>query len=214
MLVLLAAVILSATPALADINMYYTGPNGNIMNNVYTDPYNVIVGGGLLGKGGVPMHLLCDDAEANISPNLQFKANPIALADAGTQGKFAYQLDAQTKYNEVGWLAAQLMAGGWTGTAAKVERAGLISYAIWDIFTPGVEGYLAGLTPEQRAGVAQWELDASLHSATALSYVTVYVPDPLNSSQEFVGVPDGGVTVMLLGGVLVGLGTLRRRFRV
>ncbi len=38
-------------------------------------------------------------------------------------------------------------------------------------------------------------------------------PDADNYPQDFETVPDGGVTLMLLGGALVGLGALRRRFR-
>jgi hypothetical protein len=37
-------------------------------------------------------------------------------------------------------------------------------------------------------------------------------PEDLQLSQSTV--PDGGATLMLLGGALLGLGTLRRKFRV
>ncbi len=65
-------------------------------------------------------------------------------------------------------------------------------------------------------------LNASLSDFFANPQGNVFVADIISGQTGFTGpvdaktpvVPDGGMTLMLLGGVLVGLETLRRKFRV
>lgn len=57
-------------------------------------------------------------------------------------------------------------------------------------------------------GLTTVDLESSIGTAGGLSHYSRYGYD------EFQRVPDGGMTLMLLGGALVGLEGLRRRFRV
>jgi hypothetical protein len=55
------------------------------------------------------------------------------------------------------------------------------------------------------ADLATVDIPSGLGQAAGLSHFSLY--------KSTTSVPDGGVTLMLLGGALVGLETLRRKFR-
>jgi len=108
----------------------------------------------------------------------------------------------------------------------------LYSFAMWDIFEPGIVASKinGGTIPFSLAQVTALVIFAEAnYTAADVAAMTLYTPTGCAGlgnnqgsncypnggpgAQEFGQVPDGGVTVMLLGGALVGLATLRRRFR-
>jgi hypothetical protein len=92
----------------------------------------------------------------------------------------------------------------------------LDSYALWTIFDPGTNPPNSPL-PHDLAATTLANVHAGLpvdELAYLNNHVYIYTAITPDVSQEFIGyVPDGGMTLMLLGGALVGLETLRRRFR-
>ena len=114
------------------------------------------------------------------------------------------QAQANTAYDGKAWLEINMT------NANRVQY----NYAIWEIFNSS----LIGTLPDESALIAT----AEASGAGDHVYVTVYSPTSLilggpdqgGIPQEFDIVPDGGMTLMLLGGTLVGVATLRRKFRV
>ena len=125
------------------------------------------------------------------------------------------ETDADKAYDTKAYI--ELDESAYAGTAAY-------SNAIWHIFDNAID--CGG--DVHTAGTCAWILKAATDAATAdggnyLTYrssLTIYTGDYSNihggtgtAPQEFDGVPDGGMTLMLLGGALVGVATLRRKFR-
>jgi hypothetical protein len=143
---------------------------------------------------------------------------------SNTNVMFGNDSFAATKYGALAYLMVTIVANPTLGQA-------FYSFAMWDIFEPGiVAGKVDGSGPFTYAQVQALVTTAEgIGNYTPyLSQVTIYTPQGCaglgadQSSnclpggagfQEFGQVPDGGVTLMLLGGALVGLATLRRRLR-
>lgn len=117
----------------------------------------------------------------------------------------------QVMYDAAALLMQQLLLEGPSFSSAKADK---LSYAIWEIFdnssaSPGSD--------------AQNWANTALVNAHTTGFVipNYYVYTPSDSAkQRFISitggthrVPDGGLTVVLLGGALLGLETLRRKFR-
>jgi hypothetical protein len=106
---------------------------------------------------------------------------------------------------EIAWLLSTYANG-----AANTTLQEALQGAIWHVEGFGnltMSGavqtdYLSMISGVGTGDVSQYVWMTPGHSATDHQY------------QGLVTVPDGGVTLMLLGGALVGLETLRRRFRV
>lgn len=148
------------------------------------------------------------------------------------------QLDLMSNWNGYGWFTPQPNAGRYaaylynTYTASltsDAQRAGL-QLAIWNVLNDKDFSVLTGVglnsfaATGPAAAIAAAEfylagLQANLAAATTADAYWLRLYDGTNpnaSPQDFIGpkpVPDGGATLMLLGGALLGLGAVRRKFR-
>ena len=215
-LALVAVIALMCMPTVAfadEVWMTLQTPTTPYPHNVYVDPYPILVNGAT-----TPSLLSCDDYATEIYVNDVWNANRYLLGAldtvAGTTPKFnavnSWGYSVREMYDAVAVLTVDLLL--------HPANEALDSYAIWTIFDPGTN-------PPNGAFPLSHDLAATtlanVHAgllAPELAYlnnhVYIYTAITPDVSQEFIGyVPDGGMTLMLLGGALVGLETLRRRFR-
>lgn len=151
------------------------------------------------------------------------------------------QLDLMSNWSGYGWFTPQANAGRYAaylyntytaGLADDAQRAGL-QLAIWNVLndndfsvkTAGVGvGTNTFVATGSAAAIAAAELylaglQANLDIAATSDAYWLRLYDGTNpnaSPQDFIGpkpVPDGGATLMLLGGALLSLGALRSKFR-
>jgi hypothetical protein len=178
---------------------------------------------------GSAISVWCDDIRDNQNIGSHFPYNMIAgnaiIYGAGTNVMWGNDVNAMVEYGALAYLAVAINGNSALGQA-------LYSFAMWDIFEPGIVASKigAGISPFSLAQVTNLVTFAEAnYTAADLAMITVYtpvgcaglgnnqiqncLPNGGAGAQEFVAVPDGGVTLMLLGGALVGLATLRRRFR-
>jgi PEP-CTERM motif len=121
-------VLVFASPSFADTSMVLTGVgDGATVGDVYVDPYTATVG----GVAGVSV--ICDDWSNNTYLNESWMANPLSATAASTSGAPMFG-NNQTLYNEVTYLASQLMLNP-TNTTDQAEY----SFAIWAL-TYGANG--------------------------------------------------------------------------
>jgi hypothetical protein len=217
-LTLVAVLALACMPkvATADIvHMTLQQPTTPAPYGEYVDPYPFLVSG---SNGTSVLQLACDDYATNITVGMnwdasrstlgQVNANP-ALAKFGTTQSQWSGYNVQDLYNAAAVLTVDLLAN----SGNRIDD----SYAVWAIFDPT---FIPNAPPLSVVRAAHAKAAATLAAVKANAptylYSSVYIYTPINASaQEFIGyVPDGGLTVMLLGGALVGLETLRRKLRV
>jgi|SRR5271157_2317439 len=199
-------------------------------------PYQIILNGsGGNHSIGTPVWLNCDDHVDLISGGEYWNAYVIQGSDDADLLKTRMSLlnptwsqsDAEKAYDEKAYI--ELTYGPSSNPA--------YSDAIWHIFDSNFTCDTACqtiLTAAQLAVIGDGTLThpgdgGSNDYDSYRQHLTIYTPcfgasncnDGQNGSsgttplpQEFDGVPDGGLTVMLLGGALVGLEALRRRLRV
>lgn len=184
--------------ALGDtVNMKLVTTNAKyVMGGVYTSPYGVSI------DGGPTTLMICDDFLTNTSVGQTWSSQVTTLADlqAGTNPvgtpKFANDL---RDYATAAVLAAQLMGLGNFSNAT----AGELSYAIWGVFDPDLltnnpASGVGHLTATQLAAAktflasAQAVVDAAtvggVIDLSKIPSMTIYTPDPLGASQEFLRV--------------------------
>lgn len=204
--------------ARADVVMQFVSANFGDSHGIYISPYTINV-------GGVDMLLFCNDFTDHVGSGYpSWNAKVIWGGDnaalettrmAILSGK--KDLDLQHLYDVKAWLEMNI--------TDQNSRA-VNSFAIWYLFQPdAVNNWLSGV--ENATFLGQVHTAASHNNddqivAGLRNRLTIYTPTgPYYTggsewAQEFNkvnNVPDGGVTLMLLGGVLVGLETLRRRVR-
>ena len=121
------------------------------------------------------------------------------------------------------WLYSQFAAGSLAGyNYGTSASAGLLQDAFWMLeseFTPNLANifYSAALLNGGAADASAGYLGvyALINFDTAAhrdAFVTTGATDGLKQDFLYTTVPDGGTTLMLLGGALMGLGALRRKF--
>jgi hypothetical protein len=221
----LCILLLGTVSAFGAVSMTLVNANANYaMGGVYTSPY------GLSVNGGATTLMICDDFLTNVYVGQTWQAQVTSLADvqAGTNPsgtpKFGNNV---ANYATAAVLAAQLMGLGNFASAA----AGEISYAIWGVFDPTLltnnpatgEGHLTSVqlaAAQQYLADARAVVDAATQNGTvnlsAIPYLTIYTPDPLRASQEFllVSMPEPAFIAILFVESLGMLGFvmfLRRR---
>jgi len=203
------------------------------MGGVYTSPYGISI------NGGSPVNLICDDFSTDVDINESWTATATTFAQleandnpAGTP-KFPGPTENQ-EYATVAVLAAELLALPDYAT----EAAGEYSFALWDVFdntllnTPTSDPYGTLNSTELSAALTDLSnAEALVAGATTggivdlskisvngspIEGMTIYTPNPIGSSQEFVTVsmdepPSVGVfaAYLLFGGA--GLFFLGRR---
>jgi VPDSG-CTERM motif len=121
-----------------------------------------------------------------------------------------------------GWLYSQFAMGTLTGydySASRTTAAALQNTIWWlegdlatqpvNTFTTNVLNAFGGEDAAMADGAEQYGVYAL--NLTATECAPGYTGS--NCQDQLVYVPDGGMTLMLLGGALMGLGALRRKFR-
>ena len=191
-----------------------------------TPPYNPT-------GAAVDMLLNCDDFNDHISV---FPSYWIADVMPGSQDLSGTEM-AVKKATQ--WATTGVWTGSsYSGTITANEVYDMKAYieafygpnvnpaytvAIWSLFDPSLKPYLpSGADPILAAAYAFAQADQGTGYLTYRQYLTVYSPVSTifggpyagDQPQELDTVPDGGVTLMLLGGALVGLETLRRKLHV
>ncbi len=143
-----------------------------------------------------------------------------------------------SNWNGYGWFTPQANAGRYAaylyntytaGLTDDAQRAGL-QLAIWNVLNDsdfsvktgvGLNSFVATGSDAALAAAELYlaGLQANLDVAATSDAYWLRLYDGTNpnaSPQDFIGpkpVPDGGATLMLLGGALLGLGAVRKRFR-
>jgi hypothetical protein len=209
--VLLAAAIAVAlcftgsSAALADTILNVGVPD---WSNSYGGEYVGFIPGTVTGGNAISSSItsiVCDDIATNTYVPASFSVNVTTLAGPSTDlsgTKFGSQPNAYFKYEEAGWLIAQM-------PGQSLTTQGQLQFAIWQLFNPGA-------TPNQ--GQSTWLAQAAQVDYSQWNFSTMQIFTPTNTvNQEFIGgspspVPLPG-TVLLLAPGLLGMVGLRRRFR-
>ncbi|MGD0695506.1 MAG: hypothetical protein ABSA41_03340 [Terriglobia bacterium] len=218
----LALLFLLLPVAQADqVQLFFTG-NTSGGDSV---PYQMVIshtGTGIPAPGSPTEWLNCDDHVDYIEGGEYWNAIVIQGSDdADLVTTRMSQLNswgvgqAEIAYDEKAWI--ELYYGPGNNPA--------YSDAIWHIFDNsfGCDANCQVILNAAEAAV-QNPTEAAADYDTYRQHLTIYTPIqgtenespypyPNDTPQEFDGVPDGGMTLMLLGGVLVGLEALRRKFR-
>jgi hypothetical protein len=183
----------------------------NVMGGVYVGPYNFTV-------GGQSMQLVCDDFLSTVVNGETWTAVTSTYPSL-SNAKFS----GLVQYEEIGYLVQQMWANIKNPTVV-----GYISWAIWDVFSPGVSANdpYGTLTSAQQTQINNWLTQATNNYSTGnYSNLIVYTPVPgsqvpagAGPPQEYIGiipVPEPS-TVLLLGIGLAGLLIVgrSRRFRL
>jgi PEP-CTERM motif len=192
-------------------SMILTSPGNNVYDNaVYIGPYYATIG----SSTNVPV--ICDDYVDNSYVPESWLAyvtpeNNLTLNNQGATSVLKFG-DNPSLYNEMSWLATQLVANQ-SNTAA----ADAIQFAIWDL---GVQSQGSSITDlPLPAGTSSWMSNASAFANTTFANVTIYsfdsctttVSSPCsatNPPQEFltVNTPEPSTILLLvlgLGGLLM-----------
>lgn len=186
------------------VNMTLTGNNLMSWGGEYVSPYEAKIGNSTI-------LVACLDLTVNTYVGHSY-AYDVTTPAAGDQTPFV-------NYQAAAILMSQILS-------ASGDARGKLSFAIWDIFNDsGVVAYANNGNPthlpvlQNLAAIQTLAANAVTQATTGIGIpsFTVYYPAstvPVGqtlASQRFISVPDGGMTLMLLGGALFGLETLRRK---
>ncbi len=215
----LALLFLLLPAAQADqVQLYFTGTTsgGDL------DPYKMIISpvGTQPPTDGYIAWLNCDDHHDYIQGGESWIADVIPGSAA--------DLSITEMSRENGWGEAyadeMYDAKGWIELHYSEVNNPDFSNAIWAIFDPtwGATNCTGTCSTLLNNAIDAAAADSANDYPTYRQTLTIYSwkpGNPVNDQydgyppQEFDQVPDGGLTLMLLGGVLVGLEALRRKFR-
>lgn len=206
----LAAVAPASFAQSYNMDLTSTG-NGTVANGVYVSPYVGTISGPGVNYSGF---MICDDFNTESYLNSPWTATQTNAGALNGTEKFASSVvfggmtyTAQQAYNAAGWLANGLL-GNLNNAAVQTNY----SFAIWDIFDGQSTDPSGGAVALEKAAFAQ------VSNGYVAGNVSVFTPNPLNASQEFLVVKQApeidtasaasGLT-LLIGGMLV-LGTRRK----
>jgi hypothetical protein len=205
---LIFAAILFSTQVMAEqksITFLGGGPNVDILNRYYIDPYSALV-------NGAQTTVWCVDFNHHVSSGNSWTANVTTLDSFNTTNTYLKDVNAETKYQEMAYLIQQ-----FNGQDLINKQA--IQAVIWNLSTPNGDGYLSNPgTYFPNGQYSYWQNQAASNYATAdfsgweiLSDVN---GNGIGSKQEFlVRVPEP-FTMIFLGSCLLGAGMVGRRFVV
>jgi len=225
--VAIAGVLGFASNGLAQVSMTLTTPTGysasypnDVFAGVYVDPYVATVN----GVANVPV--ICDDFLDDTAVGATWQATVLNGSTQFSQSRmYAFAGATQAQYEQVAWLAEQLMTYTGTSSAAQTERD-YISFALWSIFEPTAVStwlnnsiLLYGVTTSDITAINGWVTAAQANATAAdLSNITIYSPcvgskscsGPKNSvpAQEFIVVSPDAPAIETLGLNLLALGAL------
>ena len=180
--------------------------------------HGTYVGFSTVTVNGAPMSLICDDYTTTVSLNSTWSA----VAVSGTQVasmKFANPsgtpkwgngaTTATQAYQEVFWLTSQLASQSNSNVIAAIQ------YAMWTILDPATTGAPALGGNHSTSTWLNLAGQSSNYGSVNMANYEVYVPDPLTSSQEFIGINPVPVppSMILMGTGLLGIAGLRKRLK-
>jgi len=200
--------MIGAAPAKGD-TLKLTGVSGNLYGDIKAAPYYISV------NGGPALPMMCDDDRTEIGDSETWTATSYALTAADLVDlKFADEGNASTMlndYEEAAWIESGVMLGS--------INPGDGNAAVWSIFDGGFNISTDHADIETILADAQTAVNSGKLN---FSDITIYTPNPLNSSQEFIygtvcynqtpQAPEPA-TCALIGGGLVLLAILGRRRR-
>jgi hypothetical protein len=209
--VLLGLSLIAVAPgAFAQYTIDLTGVgNGAVADGVYVSPYQgTITGNGMSYSG----YIICDDFNTPSYLNSSWSATMTNAGGLNGSEKFGgtetfdgQTYTAQQAYNAAGWLANNLLTNSNVNNPTSQVN---YSFAIWDIF----DGQQTD--PNGGAQLLESQAFSQVSNGYVASNVSVFTPNPLNASQEFLVVraPEidpasamSGLT-LLLGGLAVARG--------
>jgi hypothetical protein len=198
--VLVAMLISSATLRANTLPVVFNNGGSNAMGGVYVGPYNLTV-------GGQSMQLVCDDFLSTVVNGETWNAVTSTYPTLSN-----VKFSGLVQYEEIGYLVQQMFANITNPTVV-----GYISWAVWDVFDPGVSSHdpYGTLTSTQQAQINSWLTQASNSYSTGnYSNLMVYtpvagsqVPFGAGPPQEYIGIipaPEPS-TVLLVAFGLAGL---------
>ena len=136
----------------------------NVMGGVYVGPYNFTV-------GGQSMQLVCDDFLSTVVNGESWTAVTSTYPSLSN-----VKFSGLVQYEEIGYLVQQMFAN-----ITNPAVVGYISWAIWDVFSPGVSASdpYGTLTSAQQTQIGSWLTKATNNYSTGnYSNLVVYTPVP------------------------------------
>jgi hypothetical protein len=209
--ILVALFISSATLSANTLPVVFNNGGSNVMGGVYVGPYNLTV-------GGQSMQLVCDDFLSNVIAGETWNAVTSTYPTLSN-----VKFSGLVQYEEIGYLVQQMFTN-----ITNPTTVGYISWAIWDIFDPGVSGSdpYGTLTSAQQTQINTWLTQATNNYSTGnYSNLIIYTPVPgsqvpfgAGSPQEYIGfvvpAPEPPTVLLLglgLGGLFILLGSQKLR---
>ena len=202
----------SATLKANTLPVVFNNGGSNVMGGVYVGPYNLTV-------GGQSMQLVCDDFLSTVIAGETWNAVTSTYPTLSN-----VKFSGLVQYEEIGYLVQQMFAN-----ITNPTTVGYISWAIWDIFDPGVSSSdpYGTLTSSQQTQINNWLIQAKNNYSTGnYSNLIIYTPVPgsqvpfgAGSPQEYIGIVSAPepATVLLLGfgliSLLILLGSKKMRVR-
>jgi len=189
-LAVIAVLAIMPCSAMADsTQVTLTGVSGGTQGGVYTSPYFATVGT-INGTA-----IVCDDYDHEVHMGESWTAYVYNFSNlSGARFYTGNEASTLTLYDEAAWLITEL--------AANPSDSGDISFAIWALFTPSVEG-TSGFTP----GALWWLNQAEGQTFYAGEYSNFLVLTPTDpgtgSPQEYIVMtPEPSSFLLLSAGFL------------
>ena len=148
-------------------SMTLTSGGGNIFGDVYIGPYTALI-------NGVSTEVICDDYLNETYLNESWTATETTVGSSATA---MFGAANSQQYDEVAWLATQLLSGSSRYcTAATTDCTADIQYAIWDVFDGSASNGVG--TSNDQANIAAWLSAAENNTYTTgeFSFVDIYTP--------------------------------------
>ena len=227
------AIVLGSGMALADnLNLGGNYNGGIIITGGYLGTGTASEGGGSIGPSTLngkalpwvycvdlpdTVNVPADYANAVVTHNGTI-AGSLANFNDGGVGNYTTSGALQTVSNavQVAWLAHTFAAGAiGGGYDAQVGLQAAIWHEIYGVDLCLTCGNSPGAVTDYNFDIAALIAAGSLPNYVGdFAWLSPNGNDPNVMQGLLTQVPDGGMTLMLLGGALVGVGTLRRKFRV